>query len=138
MSDLQKLMQRVSRIYELIDSQVLADQSLNKCEACGECCDFEKFGHLLFVTAPEMIFLQENLGQKNIKKMETNVCPYNENGKCTIYPLRFAGCRIFFCKGDKDFQGRLSESSIKSFKTLCAEFDIPYKYKDLKQALKEL
>ncbi len=138
MSDLQKLTRRVSQIYESIDTQVAADQSLNKCEACGECCDFEKFGHLLFVTAPEMIFLRENLGQEKIKKMEIDVCPYNEYDKCTIYPLRFAGCRIFFCKGDKDFQGRLSETTIKSFKSLCIEFNIPYKYKDLKQALKEL
>ncbi len=138
MSELSKLSQRVRQIYDSIGSQVAVDQSLKKCMACGECCDFAKFGHLLFVSTPEMIFLKENIGQEKIKQMETNVCPYNERGKCTIYPLRFAGCRIFFCKGNGEFQGQLSETTIKSFKALCTEFDIPYKYKNLQQALKEL
>jgi hypothetical protein len=49
--------------------------------------------------------------------------------------LRFAGCRIFFCEGDADFQSELSESVISRFKSLCTEFDIPYIYSDLRTAL---
>lgn len=136
MSDFQKITQKVSQLYDWLDTEIQNNKNLSgKCIGCGKCCDFEKFEHLLFVTTPELIFLRENLGQEKIKKMETNICPYNKKGKCAIYPLRFAGCRIFFCKGDKDFQGRLSESAIKSFKTLCTEFDIQYIYSDLKQSL---
>lgn len=137
MSDLQKLTQKVGQIYTLLDEQIWASQTLNKCQACGNCCDFEKFDHLLYVTTPELVYLYQRLEPEKVKTMQTAICPYRKEGKCTIYPLRFAGCRIFFCKGDKDFQGRLSESAIKSFKSLCAEFDIPYIYSDLKQALKD-
>jgi Fe-S-cluster containining protein len=136
MSDSQKLAQKVTQIYDWLDTEIKNNKNLSgSCVGCGICCDFEKFGHLLFVTTPELVFLRENLGQEKIKTMKTSICPYNEKGKCTIYPLRFAACRIFFCKGDKDFQSRLSESAIKSFKSLCEEFNIPYIYSDLKQAL---
>jgi len=55
--------------------------------------------------------------------------------KCTVYPYRFAGCRIFSCKGNPDFQSALTESVIKKFKHLCDEFDVPYRYLDLPSAL---
>jgi hypothetical protein len=59
------------------------------------------------------------------------------NGKCAVYDYRFASCRIFFCKGDTDFQSKLTESAIKKFKSLCEEFAIPYRYVDLPTALKD-
>ena len=136
MSDFQKLALKVIQIYNSLDTEIQNNKNLSgKCIGCGKCCDFEKFGHLLFVTTPELVFLLENLGKEKIKSMDNAVCPYNEKGKCTIYPLRFASCRIFFCKGDNDFQSRLSEISVKKFKSLCIEFSIPYIYSDLKAAL---
>jgi Fe-S-cluster containining protein len=106
-----------------------------QCYTCGKCCDFGKFGHRLFITTPELMYLAANLGEENIKPMTTGLCPYNVSGKCSIYELRFSGCRIFFCKGDKDFQGGLSEKTLKKFKLLCREFQIPYCYTDLASAL---
>ena len=136
MSDFQKITQKVAQIYNWLDTEIKNNKNLSgDCIGCGKCCDFEKFGHLLFVTTPELVFLRENLGLQKIKKMEKAICPYRKNGKCTIYPFRFAGCRIFFCKGDKDFQSRLSESTIKKFKALCAEYNVPYIYSELKTAL---
>lgn len=136
MNDLSKLAERVGQIYDWLDTEIKNNKNLSgDCISCGKCCDFGKFGHLLFVTTPELVFLREKLGQEKIKTMDKAICPYEKNGKCTIYPLRFAGCRIFFCKGDKDFQGRLSESSVSSFKSLCMEFNISYIYCELKTAL---
>ncbi len=57
--------------------------------------------------------------------------------KCTVYPYRFAGCRIFSCKGNPDFQSDLTEVTIKKFKSLCEEFDVPYRYVDLPTALND-
>jgi len=68
-------------------------------------------------------------------KRKMGRCPYNVGGKCTVYEYRFAGCRIFCCNADADFQSRLSESAIKKFKDLCTEFSIPYRYIDLPTAL---
>jgi hypothetical protein len=47
----------------------------------------------------------------------------------------FAGCRIFCCRGDADFQHRLSEAVLKKLKAICTELEIPYRYLDLTTAL---
>ncbi len=125
----EEIIRRVEAIYKWLDEQISAHQDeAGKCEACGKCCDFDTFDHRLFVTTPEMIYFTEKIGSKNLKKMTTGRCSYQVEGKCTVYPFRFAGCRIFFCKGDSRFQSDLTEAVIKKFKALCDEFKIPYRY----------
>jgi hypothetical protein len=131
-----QLLERVAEIYNRLDSQIRESSDLaGECKVCGQCCDFDSFDHHLFVTTPELIYLAAKLGAENIKPMPTGKCPYNADSKCRIYEYRFAGCRIFCCKGDADFQSRLSESALKKFKCICAEFQIPYCYSDLATAL---
>ncbi len=132
MSSPDQLVKSVSEIYNWLDSQ-LADSACS-CRACGQCCDFETFDHLLFVTPPELIYLCEKIGPE-IRPMTTGICPYRENDKCAIYKHRFAACRIFFCKANPDQQSQLTESTLEKFKFLCENFDIPYQYQDLKSAL---
>lgn len=131
-----QLLSKVAEIYDWLDSQIQESANLSgKCNACGKCCDFEGFDHHLFVTPPEIIYLAANLGYEKIKPMPNSRCPYQTSGNCSIYKYRFAGCRIFCCKANQDFQNKLSESVLKKFKSLCAEFNIPYRYKDLATAL---
>jgi len=126
--------EKVAEIYNWLDKQIASNKNLsNVCTACCRCCDFKAFDHLLFVTTPELIFLKEKL--KNLKKMSSSVCPYNENRKCSIYQNRFAGCRIFFCKTNSIFQSLLSETALSKLKGICEEFNIPYIYCDLQTAL---
>ena len=134
-----QLLKRVAEIYKWLDSQIRKSVHLaGICDACGKCCDFESFDHHLFVTTPELIYLAANLGAENVKPMTTGRCPYNIRGKCSVYEHRFSGCRIFSCKGDTDFQSRLSESALKRFKSICKEFQIPYRYTDLATAFATL
>jgi hypothetical protein len=131
-----QLLKRVAEIYKRLDLQIReAGDSAGACEACGKCCDFAQFDHHLFVTTPELTYLAAKIGTENIKPMTTSRCPYNTDGKCTIYEYRFAGCRIFCCKGDDDFQNRLSESALRKFKSICTDFQISYRYADLAKAL---
>ena len=131
-----QLLVKVAEIYNWLDLQRRHYSSLaGICDVCGECCNFDKFDHRLFVTPPELMYLSANLGAENIKLMPSSRCPYNISGECTIYAYRFAGCRVFYCKADKDFQSRLSESALKKFKSICTEFQIPYRYTDLATAL---
>jgi Fe-S-cluster containining protein len=126
-----KIAKRVEEIYNWLDEQIAANQDkAGKCEACGKCCDFETFGHRLFVTTPEMIYFAEKIGSKNLKPMTTGRCGYQAGDKCTVYKYRFASCRIFCCKGDSRFQSELTEAVIKKFKALCDELKIPYRYTD--------
>ena len=131
-----QLIERVGEIYNRLDLEIRESAGLaGVCEACGRCCDFAQFEHRLFVTTPELMYLAAKLGTENIKSMTSSRCPYNTGGKCTIYEYRFAGCRIFCCKGDADFQSRLSESALSRFKSVCTNFKIPYRYIDLPNAL---
>lgn len=131
-----QLLRRVAEIYGWLNSQIRRNSALaGRCNACGRCCNFSKFDHRLFVTTPEMMYLVANVGVENLKPMTGSGCPYQTNDKCTIYQFRFAGCRIFYCKGDAGFQSVLSESAVKKFKKLCTEFQIPYRYTDLPTAL---
>ena len=141
------LLQKVAEIYNWLDTQIRDNNKLTgRCDACGKCCDFggpapgleQVFDHRLFVTPPELMYLTANLGAENIKLMPTNRCPYNIDGKCIVYEYRFASCRIFYCKADVDFQGELSESALEKLKSLCTEFQIPYHYTDLADALNSL
>jgi len=79
-----------------------------------------------------------NLGDEKLKAMPTSRCPYQLDGKCTVYEYRFAGCRIFCCNGDADFQSRLSESVHKKLKSTCTEFQVPYHYAALATSLKTI
>ncbi|GAJ10797.1 unnamed protein product [marine sediment metagenome] len=140
-----RLLGKVAEIYTWLDTKIRDNNKLTgQCKACGKCCDFgspdQGFDHRLFVTSPELMYLTTgqqaaNLGAENIKSMPTKRCPYNIDGKCTVYEYRFAGCRIFYCNADADFQSELSESALKKLKSLCVEFQIPYRYTDLATAL---
>jgi len=132
----ERLLEGVAEVYKWLDLQVRQNKDLSGvCESCGKCCDFEGFDHRLFVTPPELMYLAANLNSENIESMPTNRCPYNIDGKCSVYGYRFAGCRIFCCTADKDFQSRLSEAVLQELKSICIEFQIPYRYTDLATAL---
>jgi Fe-S-cluster containining protein len=135
----ERLVRRVAEIYRRLDSEIRDNGSLGEvCQMCGKCCDFDNFDHRLFVTTPELMYLAAKLGEAGIMPMKTGRCPYNHDGKCTIYENRFAGCRIFGCKGSAESQSMLSESAVKKFKSACVEFAIAYSYLDLATALNEL
>ena len=125
-----KVVAAIEELYSWIDSRIT---SPNPCTVCGKCCDFESFGHKLFVTTPEMVYFAEKISP--LKDMATEICPYNTDGKCTVYEYRFVSCRIFNCKSDHEAQNTLTEDALKELKDLCSSFHIPYRYIELKTAL---
>ena len=130
-----QLIHGIDAIYQWLESELAQlDQS---CAACGKCCDFESFGHRLYVTTPELLFFQHHLNEP-VKAMTTGICPYRIDGKCTVYAYRFAGCRIFTCKGDAEKENQICEEIIRKFKMLCEGHAIPYHYVDLKTGLQLL
>jgi hypothetical protein len=134
-----RLLKKVAEIYDWLDEQIrLTDDLVARCDSCGRCCDFEFFDHRLFVTPPELVYLAAHIGDKNMKPMVDSRCPYHLICQCTVYEYRFAGCRIFSCKTNADFQSRLSESALEKLKSICTEFQIPYRYTDLATALNNL
>ena len=125
----------IADLYKWIDSKT---NGKTPCNACGNCCNFKQYDHRLFVTAAELTYLQNTLGPGPIKKMISGICPYQKNDKCTIHEHRFAGCRIFSCQSDTDFQSSLTEETLAKLKTIGSKFDLPYQYMDLKTGLNSL
>jgi hypothetical protein len=130
----EKEIEKVLETYNYIKQQQEAGSELaGQCKTCGNCCNLEKFGHRLFVTPAEIEYLEFHLGKDAIKSMHNGICPYRVDDKCSVYDYRFAGCRIFNCTGDKDFQSRLTESVLGRLKNLCP--DSTYCYFELSIAL---
>ena len=131
-----RLIEEVTALYEWIDSQQKQDPSrAGRCKGCGACCDFDAYDHRLFVTPPELIHLATERGEDRLQSMTRSRCPYQQGKQCTIHEHRFAGCRIFCCQGNADFQSELSEAVLKRLKALCEQFEVPYRYQDLATAL---
>jgi Fe-S-cluster containining protein len=131
-----RLVAEVAALYEWIAAQQRQDLGrTGPCQACGACCDFSTYDHRLFVTPPELIYLAAQLDTAGLKPMLSGRCPYQHDRRCTIHEHRFAGCRLFCCGGEADFQSELSEAVLRRLKTLCEEFQVPYRYQDLAAAL---
>ena len=138
-TDPDALIARVAELYAWIDTELEADPNLaGKCQGCGQCCNFEAYDHRLFVTTPELLYFQHRLNTRPVRTMTGGTCPYQEQNRCTIHTFRFAGCRIFCSHGCEEFQGALTERVLTRLKALCVEFELPYRYMDLKAALKML
>jgi Fe-S-cluster containining protein len=131
-----RLVAEVAALYDWLDAQLRQDPGrAGQCAACGACCDFATYDHRLFVTPLELIFLAAKLHTAKLKPMPGGSCPYQQDKRCTVHEHRFAGCRIFCCRGQAAFQGELSEAVLRRLKALCEEFRIPYRYQDLATAL---
>ncbi|MDO8303939.1 MAG: YkgJ family cysteine cluster protein [Sedimentisphaerales bacterium] len=134
MKNTNQLIEKIAELYLWIEEQIQNPKLKikNSCTACGNCCDFETYGHRLYITPPELMYLAAKIGKENITPMTASRCPYQIDNRCSIHEFRFASCRIFFCRGDNTLQSDLSEETLKKLKALCIEFDIPYRYIDLR------
>jgi Fe-S-cluster containining protein len=131
-----RVVAEVERLYGWLDSQLKRDlRRAGSCAACGACCDFAEYGHRLFVTPPELMYLATKLDVAQRKPMPGGRCPYQQDSLCTVHEYRFATCRIFCCKGDADFQSGLSEAALKRLKAICERLEVAYRYQDLPTAL---
>ncbi len=128
-----QIIEKVRGVYDWLAEQIKEhSESAGQCRQCGKCCAFDDYDHRLFVTTPEMIYFETKVGTDVLKEMTQGVCSYNKDGKCSVYEYRFAGCRVFCCNGDKDFQSELIEKAIKKFKEVCDEYGVEYRYGDLR------
>jgi len=131
-----RLLEEVAALYDWIEMQLRQNPDrAGRCRACGACCDFPAYDHRLFVTPPELIYLAAQFDRRELAPMTTGRCPYQQDRQCTVHAHRCAGCRIFCCTGDPDFQSELSEAVLRRLKALCEKYRLPYRYQDLPAAL---
>lgn len=134
LSSQRALLAEMDRLYHDLDAKLADVNDPARCRACGNCCDFESFGHKLYLTTPELLYFAYHVGRP-FKPMTSGVCPWRVKGRCSVYPYRFAGCRIFQCKGNASLQSDLTETTLTELKQLCQKYSVPYLYIDLKTAI---
>jgi Fe-S-cluster containining protein len=139
----QPCLSAIQEIYHDIDKSI---ESVNpSCENCGSCCDFDSFGHRLYVTTLEMLYFFSGLENSPARKPATTAtpptagrCPYRQPDGCVMREYRPASCRIFYCRDlDVNFQNELTEQVLDRLRRLHEQFNAVYCYADLCKWLKE-
>ncbi len=99
------------------------------CRACGDCCDFHRAGHRLYVSTGELALL---LAAPAAAGAAPGRCPYQRDRLCTARDRRALGCRLFFC------EQRVAAASHAAYEALHAEIrrlheghGVVYQYVDL-------
>lgn len=137
----------VRSLYARLDQQVREHGPV--CWASGRCCQFERFGHLLFVTGLEVSWL---IGQARSgsgvpesgavpvwrERDRGDGCPFQQEGLCSVHVFRPMGCRVFFCqRGTSQWQQELYERFLSELRRLHEAWSLPYRYLEWRWALME-
>jgi Fe-S-cluster containining protein len=126
--------QAVAHIY----AQLLAEIDLRRprCEMSGRCCRFDEYGHRLYVTTMELAAFAPSAREG---RGQSEGCPFQIDGLCSVHAIRPFGCRVFFCdSASDDWQHAQYERFHAQLKSLHERLGVPYRYVEWRQALREL
>jgi len=151
--------QAIQTIHQNMEAEIT--QRSPTCWQSGKCCQFDSYGHRLYVTGLETAWVIQALTPSaNIEKPSTpdtpdapkssalfalpqtaelpklDSCPFQIDKRCSIHTVRPMGCRVFFCQqGTQDWQQSLYETYHHQIESLHAQHDIPYRYMEWRYAL---
>ena len=114
----------------LADAERAIAASDPACESCGQCCDFTRMDHRLYVSTGELALLCSQPAPRPAKLWR---CPYQIDKKCLARRDRPLGCRVFFCRSplEEDFYEQFHRKIVQ----LHRQFSVPYFYTELTGAL---
>lgn len=116
------------------------------CWASGRCCNFEKTGHLLYVTGLEAAYAmarlpeiagtrRENYPDAALSRSAIEVargeggCPFQIGNLCGIHAIKPLGCRVYFCdRSAQRWQEELSEKLLADIREVHEKFGVEYRY----------
>jgi hypothetical protein len=121
--------------YRRVDAEIAARSP--RCTNRGECCNFGRHGHRLFVTTIELAaFRRAYVSQWHAVDAAEDRCPWHVGGVCTAREHRPLGCRVYFCDPDAAaWQGNLYEAKLTELKGLMAGLEVRYRYAEWLSAL---
>lgn len=121
------------------------------CSASGRCCNFDRFGHRLYVTTIELAAFAWQVRDREAEAASCATvaassvewdgagCRYQIDGLCSVHAIRPFGCRVFFCDPTSDeWQHAQYERFHAALKRLHDELNVRYLYVEWRQALREL
>jgi Fe-S-cluster containining protein len=102
------------------------------CQASGDCCDFEAFGHRLYVTTLEAEHFLRNSPPRRFNE-DPKQCPaWGADRQCKARAGRMLGCRTFYCGTNKNGDpNEIYERYYRRIKDLHAKHEIPFRYADI-------
>lgn len=126
------------------------------CWASGRCCNFEKAGHLLYVTGLEAAYTVAGLrawrGERAAAATRAEPgagcaaplagasgsegCRFQAGNLCTVHGIKPMGCRVYFCDASaQEWQQRLSEHGLKQIRGIHDRRRIEYRYGEWRMML---
>lgn len=112
------------------------------CWISGRCCNFDAFGHRLYVTAVEIAWCLSQAQATGAALPEsidlTGACAFQRGGLCSIHAIRPLGCRLFFCQeGTEEWQHEQYEIMQRRLREMHEALALPYHYVEWRAGLSE-
>lgn len=122
-------------LFDRLDEKVACGPGV--CNRTGDCCQFDQFGHRLYVTALEIAWLLTRVA-KPTDVDPGGACVFQVDRLCTVHAVRPIGCRVFFCdRGCDDWQHALCEQFLAELRQLHREHGVEYRYMEWRVGLAE-
>ena len=123
-------------IYSALDNEVKSHN--NVCNACGSCCDFGKFDHILFASIPEVEYIVASVVIPE-NDLVPGQCPFHDGKTCSIHKSRTLGCRVFYCNQGykKDYAPDIYEKYYRKIKDLAFRYEIDWEYKPFLESISD-
>lgn len=134
-----KLKETCEKELENIYKEVDKETSLHKvrCNACGICCNFKRFDHVLFANILEVEYIIASM-ERPLTRLDDGICPFQDKNRCSVHKHRTLGCRVFFCDKTykRDFAPDIYNKYYQKIKGLTLKYERAWDYKPFLEHLK--
>jgi len=133
----------IADLYKRLDADIASRSPT--CWVSGRCCNFDAFGHKLYVTGLEIAWMLAKVPREEPPHADwparltvDGTCPFQVSRLCTVHTIRPLGCRIFFCQqGTEGWQQELYESYLTDLRRLHDEHALEYRYMEWRGGLRD-
>ena len=127
-------------IYDAISQEI--ERRSPTCWLSGNCCNFDSYGHRLYVTGLEVAWMMQRLDAPGKARLQdaqlprADGCPFQVEKLCSVRELRPLGCRLFYCDPSAEpWMNDVYEQFLSQLRGLHERHDVPYAYMEWRQAL---
>jgi hypothetical protein len=101
------------------------------CQASGDCCDFDAFGHRLYATTLEAEWFFRKSGPARANE-DARLCPaWGSDRLCKARTGRMLGCRTFHCGTGRGDPREVHERYHRKVREIHERHGIPLRYADV-------
>ena len=112
------------------------------CWASGRCCDFDRAGHVLYVTGLEAAYVVNRLEAQHAQPDASatglpvlnpgairGACPFQRDNLCSVHTIKPLACRTYFCQLDaQQWVNDTTEQLHEQVRAIHQDHALPYAY----------